>query len=384
MMATAGHEVVVTDRKPLAELGTAAAALAGVARLEAGGHRRESFRTAELVVLSPGVPLLPEVDEARRAGVPVTGEIELASRSVQATGAGGLCVLELSSFQLETCETFHPRVAVLLNITADHLDRYASLADYAAAKGRIFARQQPEDAAVVNARDPLCVKHAVCAGARLYLFNSEGRIGRGAFLDRGDIVLRLHEDAAQEERYPAGDLPLVGRHNLENAMAAYLAARLVGARPEHVRAAARSFRPLPHRMEPVGERSGVLFYDDSKGTNVGAVVASLDGFPRPFVLIAGGRDKGGDYTPLAQAVLGRARAVVLIGEAADRIERSLSDAGVGSIRRAADLEAAVALAAAGARAGDAVVLSPACSSFDMFRDYRHRGEVFRRAVEALA
>jgi UDP-N-acetylmuramoylalanine--D-glutamate ligase len=426
LCAARGARVTVTDKRTAADLAGALAKLpAGVAH-ELGAHRRETFLGADLIVLSPGVPEIPELAAARAAGVEITGELELASRFVSATivavtgtngksttttlvgemlratgrptfvggnlgeplaeavgtpaaEAGGFCVVEVSSFQLETVETFHPRVAVLLNITPDHLDRYDGLDGYAAAKARIFATQAPTDFAVVNFDDALAVRASEGARARREGFSIVETLATGAWLG-GPLLLKL--PGGQPESYPA-DLPwLIGqRHNQANALAALLAARLAGASPAEARVGLLAFRPLAHRMELCAEADGVAYYDDSKGTNVGAVVAALDGFPRPVVLIAGGRDKGGDYAPLA-AVLGRVgRAAILIGEAADKMQAAFR--GVLPVERAPTLEAAVEAARRLARPGDAVVLSPACSSFDMFRDYAHRAEVFRDAVARL-
>jgi UDP-N-acetylmuramoylalanine--D-glutamate ligase len=423
LCAARGAQVTVTDKRPAAELTAALARLpAGVAQ-ELGGHRRETFLGADLIVLSPGVPEIPELTAARAAAVEVTGELELASQFVSATivaitgtngksttttlvgemlratgrptfvggnlgeplaeavgtpaaATGGFCVVEVSSFQLETVGTFHPRVAVLLNITPDHLDRYDGLDGYAAAKARVFAAQTPDDFAVVNFDDPLAVRASAAARSRRDGFSIVESLAVGAWLG-GPLMLRLAHQPP--ESYPA-DLPwLLGqRHNQANALAALLAARLAGASPAEARAGLLAFRPLAHRMELVTEADGIAYYDDSKGTNVGAVVAALDGFPRRVVLIAGGRDKGGDYAPLAEALGRVGRAAILIGEAADKMQAAFD--GVLPIERAATLEAAVEAARRLARPGDAVLLSPACSSFDMFRDYAHRSEVFRQAV----
>ena len=365
----------------------------------------------------------PELAAARAAAVEITGELELASQFVSATivaitgtngksttttlvgemlratgrptfvggnlgeplaeavgtpaaEAGGFCVVEVSSFQLETVGTFRPRVAVLLNITPDHLDRHGDLEGYAAAKARVFAAQTPDDFSVVNFDDPLAVRASAAGRGRRDGFSITRSLATGAWLG-GPLMLKLTNQPP--ESYPA-DLPwLLGqRHNQANALAALLAARLAGASPAEARAGLLSFRPLAHRMELVAEADGIAYYDDSKGTNVGAVVAALDGFPRPVVLIAGGRDKGGDYEPLAEALRPVGRAAILIGEAADKMEAAFD--GVLPVERAPTLEAAVDAAHRLARPGDAVLLSPACSSFDMFRDYAHRSEVFRSAV----
>ncbi|MSP62597.1 MAG: UDP-N-acetylmuramoyl-L-alanine--D-glutamate ligase [Myxococcales bacterium] len=471
-LATArGAQVTLTDARSLAELGDAVkggglppGSLWGGAgvRLEFGGHRAATFTSADLIVLSPGVPpTLPELVAARQHGVPITGEVELASRFIRApivavTGTNGkstvtsLCgeiaratgrptfvggnlgtplsdavgtdaasqhgivVCELSSFQLETCETFHPKAAILLNITPDHLDRYPTMTAYADAKMRIIRQLRQGDVFVMSEDDPGCLDayHRHVGGwLPILTYSTRGRpqhrytqstgdgvvtIDAGGHVDGSSLVLRLPgaagpppkdgagcDGAMEEERYPESDLQIVGRHNLGNALAAYLAMRGAGlASPDHLRAGARGFRPLPHRMELIGERGGVRFYDDSKGTNVAAVVASIDGFPRPFVLIAGGRDKGGSYGPLREA-LGRnhSRGVVVIGEAAEKIASAIE--GVAPVHRAATMEAAVRLAASLAHDGDAVVLSPACSSYDMFKDYAHRGRAFREAFGQL-
>jgi UDP-N-acetylmuramoylalanine--D-glutamate ligase len=430
LCARRGARVTITDRRDQAALGPAMAGLTTVAR-ELGGHRRETFLGAELIVLSPGVPEIPELAAARAAGVAITGEMELASRFVAGTvvaitgtngksttttligdmmtatgrptfvggnlgepladavdtaaaGETGVCVVEASSFQLETVDRFHPRVAVLLNITADHLDRYPDMAGYAAAKARVFAAQTAADHAVVNVDDPLAVAASDGIRSRRLGFSVTRTLeqtGDGAgWLEPDALAIRLPGGAI--ERYPAHPAGLVGRHNQANALAALLASRLAGATPATSRAALVAFQPLAHRMELCAETAGVAYYDDSKGTNVGAVVAALEGFPRPVVLIAGGRDKGGDYAPLAQALKQVGRAAVLIGEAADKLEAALRD--LLPVERAATMEAAVEAARRLARPGDAVVLSPACSSFDMFRDYAHRAEVYRAAVARVA
>jgi UDP-N-acetylmuramoylalanine--D-glutamate ligase len=424
-----GARVTVTDSRGPDALGAALAALPAVIERQLGGHDPAMFTRADLIVLSPGVPEIPALVAARRAGVAVTGELELASRFIDATlvgitgtngksttttlcgamlketgrptfvggnlgeplalavdtpagAAGGICVVETSSFQLETVETFRPRVAVLLNITADHLDRYPTGMDgYAAAKARLFAAQRGDDFAVVNADDGLAMQVSESIAARRLTVSTERALAEGGWRD-GDW-LRLRLPGGGEESYPALLPSLMGRHNQTNALSALLASRLAGATAEQARRGLLAFHALPHRMELVAEAGGVAYFDDSKGTNVGAVVAALAGFPHPVVLIAGGRDKGGDYAPLAAALAPVARGVVLIGEAAERIAGALAPALRAPIERAVSLEQAVGIAARLALPGDAVVLSPACSSFDMFRDYAHRAEVFRAAVAAI-
>jgi UDP-N-acetylmuramoylalanine--D-glutamate ligase len=428
LCAARGARVTVTDSRGAGDLGAALASLPAGVEQALGGHPEPVFTGADLIVLSPGVPEIPALRAARTAGVAVTGEMELASRFVGATlvaitgtngksttttlsgailaetgrptfvggnlgqplaeavgtpaaGPGGICVVEASSFQLETVETFRPRVAVLLNITADHFDRHDGLEGYAAAKARIFHAQRRDDFAVVNADDPLAMRVSQGIAARRVVFSTERRLTEGGWpeggwIDGASLVLRL--PGGNEERYPAQLPALTGKHNQSNALAALIAGRLAGAKLDDARRGLLAFRALPHRMELVAEANGVAYFDDSKGTNVGAVVAALAGFPRPVVLIAGGRDKGGDYAPLAAALGAVGRGAVLIGEAAERIAAALPASL--PVKRAASMEEAVSTAAGLARPGDAVVLSPACSSFDMFRDYAHRADVFRAAV----
>ena len=426
-----GAQVTATDNRPAEAIPDAVAALDGSCRLELGGHDPASFTGADLIVLSPGVPEIPPLRAARAAGVQVIGELELSYRLVQApvvaitgtngkstttsligamvaasgrptfTGgnlgaplveavgtpaatADGALVVETSSFQLETVETFHARVALLLNLSEDHLDRYPDYEAYVAAKARIFERQTADDFAVVNGAggQERCVALARAGAARVLTFQLEpdGEDPTGAWLDGDNMMVRL-DDGAALERYPRADLRLAGRHNVENALAALLACRLLGVSPETCARALAAFGGLPHRMELAGERGDVRFYNDSKATNVGSVVGSLTGFERPVVLIAGGKDKGGDYAPLRPLLREVATNLVLIGAASDVMAQALD--GVVPLHRCSDLRAAVALAAKLARPGDAVVLSPACSSFDMFDNYEQRGEVFTQAVAAL-
>jgi UDP-N-acetylmuramoylalanine--D-glutamate ligase len=440
--ARRGAQVVVNDGRVEAALGERIAALqAAVAETDGarepelclGGHPEALFTGADLVVMSPGVPELPAMAAARAAGVEVIAEIELASRffhrsarliaitgtngkstTTALTGAlcaasgrpsfcggnlgnhplieavdhpanvaGGLIVAEVAGFMLETCTSFRPQVAACLNITEDHLDRYGTMEVYASMKTRIYRWQDEGDAAIANANCPLTLAGARAARGQLHLFDSRGEVERGAFLsaDRAEIVLRLD---AGEERYPVSDLVIVGNHNLENAMAAYLAARLAGVEPEAIRRGARAFRPQEHRMELVGRLGEVVFYDDSKGTNVAAVAASILGFPRPVVLIAGGVDKGGSYQSMFEALAGVARGLVLIGEAAPIIRAAAAAAGAAyPVLDARTMDDAVRQATELARPGDAVVLSPACASYDMFDNFGHRGRVFRDAISAL-
>ncbi|MCE9579056.1 MAG: UDP-N-acetylmuramoyl-L-alanine--D-glutamate ligase [Deltaproteobacteria bacterium] len=437
--ARRGARVIVTDAKPMEKLGEAAAALAGVdVTWEVGGHEMMSFTGADLVVMSPGVPDLVEMKAARAAGVPVWAEIELAFRYLhpeasllaitgtngkstttaltgalcEASGrpsfcggnlgnmplidavdhpanvAGGLIVAEVAAFMLEHCTSFRPRVGILTNVTEDHLDRFVTMENYAHMKGRIWDWQEGDDLAIANAADPWVVREAADVRHALAWFDSRpgARPERGAAMsdDRREIVLRHVPGCADEERYPVDDLVIVGNHNMENAMGAYMAARRAGVSIEAVRAGARGYRPLPHRMEWVGDKGNIYFYDDSKGTNVASVAASVRGFPRPLVLIAGGVDKGGSYAPMLEALDGVCKGIVLIGKAAPLIKEAAIAHGVRyPLIDATDMHEAVAQATALCVPGDAVVLSPACASYDMFQNFGHRGRVFRDAVSAV-
>jgi UDP-N-acetylmuramoylalanine--D-glutamate ligase len=426
-----GARVTATDSRPAAKLGTAIAALDGCASLELGGHDAATFTSTDLVVMSPGVPELAETRAARAAGVEVIAEIELAYRCldpavqlIAITGtngkstttalAGALCaatgeptfcggnlgnhplieaveheanrpggrvVAEVAGFMLETCTSFRPKVAACLNITEDHLDRYGTMDVYASMKTRVYRWQKPEDTAIANANDERVAAGARAGAAPILWFDSRRPVERGAHLEGDDIVLRLPD--AEPERYPRADLPLIGTHNLENAMVAYLAARVAGVAPEAIARGSRAFRPQKHRMELIARRGDVEYYDDSKGTNVAAVAASLRGFPRPVVLIAGGVDKGGSYEPMLEVLDEVGRALILIGEAADLIAAAAAEREPGyPVVHAASLEEAVERASAVAEPGDAVVLSPACSSYDMFNNFGERGMAFRRAAAA--
>ncbi len=400
-----------------------------------GAFREESFAGVDLIAASPGVPLAePRIQQALRAGVQVVGDIELFARSLDAarrplvlgvTGTNGkstvtalagamaraagsdcevagnigppvldalmrredearaarLWVLELSSFQLETTNSLAASAATVLNVTEDHLDRYPGMAEYAAAKARIF---QGDGVQVLNRDDSRTLAMALPVRTVL-TFGLDAPSGPRDY----GIVARSGEDwltEGAEPLMPVKDMKLPGRHNAANALAALALCRAVGLPMAPLLAALREFRGLPHRVEPVGEIGGVRYYDDSKGTNVGASVAAIAGLAHQhpkIVLIAGGEGKGQDFGPLREPIARSARAVVLIGRDGPLIESAL--AGIGArLRNAASMQEAVALATAEARPGDAVLLSPACASFDMFRNYAHRGEVFRATVEGMA
>jgi UDP-N-acetylmuramoylalanine--D-glutamate ligase len=383
-----------------------------------GGHDGARIPDAELVVVSPGVPAFADLGEAERRGVKIWGEVELATRAlthpapVLAVGgtngkstttslAGALLeaqglrtfvggnlgeplanhadasfdaiVLEVSSFQMERVDEFRPRASILLNVTEDHLDRYATFADYAHAKGNAFVRQTADDVAVVPAGDTICLEQARRGKARIVTFGAGGDV---------DITHDAIIDRTTSEHYARRDLALAGGHNAANAAAAIASVVPFGVTPAVIRRVLQTFRGLPHRMALVAEIAGVRYYDDSKGTNVGAVVTALEGLAESkAVLIAGGRDKEGSYAPLVAALRARGRAAVLIGEAAERIADAIGDAI--PVQRAKTLDDAVRASAALAKRGDAVLLSPACSSYDMFRDYKHRGDEFVRVVREM-
>lgn len=391
-------------------------------RLDLGGHTPELFLAADLVAVSPGVPLsVPAVASAMQAGTAVLGEIEIAFGELAAplaaiTGTNGKSttttlmgemfktwgkrtfvggnlgtplieavdgewdwlVAELSSFQLEAIDTFRPRYALLLNLTEDHLDRYPDMASYVAAKLRIFENMNATDVAVLNAEDPLVMAATADIRPRRIFFSSRRLLPEGMSLDGEEIVWRF---AGTERRFPVGQLKLRGLHNVENAMAALIPPLLEGCPPEVAWSAACRFAGLAHRMVSVRVLDGVTWYNDSKGTNVGSVVKSLAGLAAPVTLIAGGKDKGGDYAPLAPLVREKVAHLILIGQAAPRIAEALGH--LTDVERAETLEAAVARARQLTLPGGSVLLSPGCSSFDMFKSYEERGDVFTRAVLAL-
>ena len=425
-----GAQVTVTDRRAATELGTVVNELGPSVELALGGHDLADFTRADLIVVSPGVPLsLPEIQSARRQGVPVLAEVELAVRllpplpligitgtngkstTTALTGAllgrdrrvftGGnlgtpLCelvlsgrevdalVLELSSFQLEGIDRLRPKVAALLNVTPDHLDRYRDVSEYALAKARLFMNQEAGDFAVANARDARTVALAGSSRAELLTFGFGAAGPRSARVDDGNALLVAPGQAAPE-RYLVRSRALRGRHNLENAMAAVLCTRLLGVSGTQVQAGLDAFPGLPHRLELVRERAGVEWVNDSKATNVDSTQVGLAAFPaaRPnVVLILGGRGKRAPYAPLRPLFDSRVKALLTIGEDAPSIERELGD--LSPTERAGTLLAAVQRAAALAKEGDVVLLSPACASYDQFRNYEDRGEVFRRLVGELS
>jgi UDP-N-acetylmuramoylalanine--D-glutamate ligase len=422
-----GAQVTVSDIRSAEMLSKDIPALIeqGIA-VEAGGHGLLTFRRQDLIVVSPGVPLdTPELVQVRKFGLPIIGEVELAARflkgkSIAITGSNGkttttsLCgailaqahqhvqvggniglpvialvedsredgwsVLEISSFQLETTEYFRPDIAVILNITPDHLDRHGSFENYVAAKERIFAAQMPEDALILNADDDVASRAAARARSRIYWISRNRVVRQGAFVHEGNILYRAAEDAATEPVLPLAEIPLKGAHNIENVLAAVCAARLAGVSAEAIRAAVRGFRAVEHRLEFVAEIGGVSFYNDSKATNVDAAKKAIEAFAGGIHLILGGKDKNSDYRVLRALMAGRVKAVYTIGSAAEKIMTHLD--GSVPLISAGTLDLAVSLAAGASSPGDVVLLAPACSSFDQFENYEQRGQVFKDLVLA--
>jgi UDP-N-acetylmuramoylalanine--D-glutamate ligase len=428
LLRAAGADVVGTDAKPVAVLGREVAALAevGVRLVTGPGDAKEAFAGAELVVVSPGVPLdAPPLAAVRARQVPIIGELELGWRATEAdtiaiTGTNGkttttaltgsilaqqprpvlvagnigtplaahalafppdgLVVCEVSSFQLETTELFQPRVAVVLNLTPDHLDRHRTLEAYGEAKARIFVNQTAADCAVLNADDEATRAMAPRSAAPVVWFSRRRELSHGVFVRDGRIAAKLNGHV--EEICPLSEIFLRGQHNVENVLAATACALWTGVSPAAIRAAIGRFRGVAHRIEWVRDLAGVKYYNDSKGTNVDSTLRALESFAEPIVLIAGGKGKGQDFTPLATASRGRVAHVVLIGEDAARIGAALTDAGV-AVTYSRSLQDAVDRARAVATPGSIVLLSPACASFDMFDNFEHRGDVFKKIVEHL-
>lgn len=416
-----GASVTITDRKSPDHLADQIRALGnGGITLELGGHPDRVFLEADLIVLSPGVPKIPQVLAARRRGVKVISELELAwllsdAPFIGITGTNGkstvttlvglmmmqagkktrvagnignalteapellrgkdCIVAELSSFQLEDIETFRPKAAAILNVTQDHLDRYRGIEDYAEAKARIFKNQGKNDFLVLNFDDPLTKAFAKRTAATVVPFSRLLRFNPGACVRDDMIVLNGKPVCALDE------VRIIGVHNLENALAASALALCAGADQQSVAAVLRTFPGLEHRQEFVRERNGVTYINDSKGTNVGAVMKSVEGFTRPVILIAGGLDKGSDFSPLAGPFKERVKLLVLIGKAAEKMARTLGPSVKTEFART--LRDAVLMASGSAESGDVVLLSPACASFDMFRDFEDRGRQFKEAVMNL-
>jgi UDP-N-acetylmuramoylalanine--D-glutamate ligase len=423
--AARGAIVTATDSRTEIEIGEAISKLkdAGVT-LELGSHREKTFLDQDLIVPSPGVPAdEAHLQAARAKGITIWSEIEMAYRFMKGrligiTGSNGkttttslvehilktsgmqtilagnigtpligcvdamnddtCTVVELSSFQLELIDTFRPNTSVFLNLTPDHLDRHHTFEAYGAAKARIFENQTGEDAAILNADDAATTPYAPSL-PRVYWFSRKQRVAQGTYLRDEEIVFR--QDGAEETLLKLEDIPLAGAHNVENTLAAAAAARLAGAPAAAIAKGVRTFAGVEHRLEFVAEIAGVRYYNDSKATNVDATLKALDAFPGRILIILGGKDKGSDYAPLQKPLREKAILALLIGAAAEKIEKQIS--GSVALERAETLERAVETASHAAQRGDVVLLAPACASFDQFQNYEHRGRVFKDLVRQL-
>jgi UDP-N-acetylmuramoylalanine--D-glutamate ligase len=398
--------------------------------VETGGHGERTFQGQDLIVVSPGVPTdAPPLAQARSLGESVIGEIELAAQflpgpMVAITGSNGktttttlageimtaggfptlvggnigtpaislaeratresVIVLEVSSFQLETIQTFRPKVSVVLNVTPDHLDRHRTFDAYVNAKSRIFENQHGDDFTVLNADDPTCVSMATRTKAKVFWFSRQKEIERGAWVRDGAVVFR--DEKAQREILQVSEIPLKGAHNLENVLAAVCTGALMGCSAEKIRQAVANFKAVEHRLEFVATIRGVDYYNDSKATNVDATIKALESFPANIHLILGGKDKGSDYSVLNDLLRQRVKRVYTIGAAAAKIESQIvsSKNGGPELVHAETLENAIRKANAVAQPGDVVVLAPACASFDQFKNYEQRGQTFKEIVRILA
>ena len=425
-MKSRGARVTVSDAKSEDQLREEIPALLdqGIA-VETGGHGERTFQNQDLIVVSPGVPVdSPALAQARALGAPVIGEIELAAQFlagpiVAITGSNGktttttligetlaksglktlvggnigtpaislvseatddaAVVLEVSSFQLETIRSFRPKIAVVLNVTPDHLDRHRTFGAYVDAKARIFKNQTSDDFVVLNADDPTCVELAGRTAAQVFWFSRKRELEQGAFVH--DDVLTFRRGNSDIEVIPVAEIPLKGAHNIENVLASICAAVLMGCDAARVRDAVREFKAVEHRLEYVATVQGVEYYNDSKATNVDATIKALESFPANVHLILGGKDKGSDYTVLNDLLRERVKCVYTIGAAAEKIESQIR--GAAAVVSSGTLESAVRQAAAAAQSGDVVLLAPACASFDQFQNYEHRGRVFKELVLAL-
>ena len=426
-----GARVTVSDSKPQDQLKDQIPVLLdnGIA-VETGGHGERTFGGQDLIVVSPGVPTdSPPLVQARALGENVIGEIELAAqffpgRIVAITGSNGktttttlageiaaaaghrvavggnigtpaislveaatadtIAVLEVSSFQLETIQTFRPQVAVVLNVTPDHLDRHRTFAAYADAKARIFENQRAGDFTVLNADDRTCVELATRTRAQVFWFSRTAEVKQGAFVREGRIFFRDHN--GQREIMQVSEISLKGAHNVENVLAAVCVGALLGCEPDRIRTSVRNFKAVEHRLEHVATIRGVDYYNDSKATNVDATIKAIESFPANIHLILGGKDKGSDYSVLNDLLQKRVKRVYTIGAAAAKIESQIvsSKNGGPEIDHSETLETAIRHAAEVAVPGDIVLLAPACASFDQFRNYEHRGKVFKQVIGSLA
>lgn len=421
-----GARVTVTDIKPASSIECFDDLKGMGISVECGGHNIETFLSSDLIIVSPGVtPGLPALEKAREHGIETISEIELASGFIDrpilaVTGTNGktttttllgkvfsaagrkvfVCgnigvplveclvsdkvaddiVVEVSSFQLEGIRRFRPNVAVLLNVTSDHLDRYPTIEEYCTAKFKIFKNQKAGDLAIFNYDDQMIRSRIqmIEEHVRMMPFSISRVLDEGVYYSDGEIIYSCN---GVRESYPTTNFKLSGSHNLENIMAVIAAARGCDIPRDKILDAVNDFNGLPHRMEAIRKVDDVLYFNDSKGTNIGALIRILESMGGPTILIAGGKDKGGDYTILKEHIIDRVKLLILIGEARDKIKNALE--GCVEIKLADTLEEAVRIASSRSTQGDTVLLSPACSSFDMFKNFEERGEEFKRLVSRL-
>ncbi|MBU1205705.1 MAG: UDP-N-acetylmuramoyl-L-alanine--D-glutamate ligase [Proteobacteria bacterium] len=426
-LARQGVRLKISEAKPAQEIEAARKALQDLpVEWELGGHTIQFFGEEDLIVVSPGVPMdIEPLVQARANGIPVISEMELAFKFLRRpligiTGTNGKTttttligemlrasgrkafvggnignplieyvggpqeeewvVAEISSFQLEGIVDFRPQISILLNITEDHLDRYPNFQEYIRAKGKILQNQGKDDYTLLNADDPLTFQFAHRVESQVILFSSQRAVPVGCFLEKGAIFFQGGD--GKKERFGLERLKIRGAHNLENIMAAVAAGKICGCPSEVLQKVMEEFPGLEHRLEWVQDIDGVSFFNDSKGTNVGSVVKSLMSFREPVLLIAGGKDKGGDYSPLKNMIVTQVKGMALIGEAQERMEEALG--GLTETVQLGTLEEAVHWASSKASPGDVVLLSPACSSFDMFENYQERGKRFKTIVQELS
>ena len=422
-----GARVTVSDARPAMLIAELSDLLDEGFMVEAGSHGLLTFRRQDLIVVSPGVPSnVPELMQVRAMGAHIIGELELGAQFLQGeviavTGSNGKTTtttligemlkaagrptlvggniglpvtalvgestpetwsaIEVSSFQLETVETFRPRIAMVLNITPDHLDRHGSFESYAAAKTRITEFQTAEDFLVLNGEYAAAQMVAAKTKAQVFWFSARRQIKQGAFVHGESIFFAAKEAAKPEPVLPVAEIPLAGAHNVENVLAAVCAARLAGVPNEIIRSVVAGFKAVEHRLEFVRELGGVRYYNDSKATNVDATMKAIEAFAGGVHLILGGKDKDSEYRVLAPLLRERVKTVITIGSAAEKIARQID--GVVKIEAAETMDRAVAFAHRTAVAGDTVLLAPACASFDQFKNYEERGRVFKDLVQAL-
>jgi UDP-N-acetylmuramoylalanine--D-glutamate ligase len=423
-----GAHVTVTDIQTKDELGDMSEQLSSPVQLSLGGHRPKDFVETDTIILSPGVPRsIPELRTAASAGIEIISEVELAYQFIEGTligvtGSNGktttatmigailekagkkqvvagnigtplvsfvddpminardtIFVVELSSFQLETIVQLKCKIALLLNIKPDHMDRYPDFDAYREAKSRIFENQGADDFAIVNADDPDALTASAGVRSILFPFSCRQQLETGAFLNQGG--LRVNWKGRSHDLLPVADLKLMGTHNVENTLAAASAAYLIGVSNEAAAAAIREFPGVEHRLEFVRQHRGVDYYNDSKATNVDSAIRAIQAFDKPMVLIMGGLDKETDFSPLREAISANVVKVILLGKAAEKLAAVFSD--LVNIEVSDSLEDAVKSASRSADSGQIVLLAPACASFDMFENYEHRGRAYKQAVQGL-